>query len=269
MWYNVIFAVFFLLTFAFGNSPQRMELFDNSGNKLLFVEFEYDNNGNNIGRTVYAPDSTFMKRTTFTNDASGERSREQSFNFNDDTIGYTVFGTQGSKPEINVFDQFGLNQFGASVSYVSNGENTFDIYHNGVVVYKMNYHYTADKALSKVDICNIGGQVLYYAAFSNSSGVVKRSAVKKAKPQITLSPNWCRVSVSLEKETLLKACIYNISGQLVSVPFSKMCKAGYNKIQFPMNGTKKMANGIYIMRFFADDQQIGTENRCFTNMVTR
>lgn len=269
MWYNVIFAVLFFLTFAFGNSPQRMDLFDNSGNMLLFVEFEYDNNGNNIGRTVYAPDSTFMKRTTFTNDASGERSSEQSFNFNDDTVGYTVFGAKNGKPEINVFDQFGLNQFGASVNYVPNGANTFDIYHNGALVYKMNYHYTADNVLSKVDICNTGGQMLYYASISTSNGVVKRSVSKKTKPQITLSPNWCRVSVSLEKETLLKACIYNISGQLVSVPFSKMCKAGYNKIRFSMSDTKKMATGIYIIRFFADGQQIGTQNRCFTNMVTR
>ena len=126
----------FLLAVSISARIDRVDIFDRAGNSLLFVEFEYDAEGKNTGRSVYASDSTFLRRTAFVNDNAGKRIREVSFDFNNDTIGRTEFSTIGNKPGISVFDQFKLDQFGAPVSYSANGENSYDIYHNGSVVYK-------------------------------------------------------------------------------------------------------------------------------------
>lgn len=251
---------------VFSATPvKRMDLFDNSGNSLMFVVFEYDLNGNNTGRTIYAADSTFLRKTTFTNSESGERIREQSLNFNDDTIGYTKFTIQNNRPAIDAFDQFGLNQLGTPVSYAENGENTYDIYQNGLVCYKMKYDYSTDGELDRVDILDKNSQMLYYATFTSTVKTYNHNKNRRAESQIHLSADWCRISIQLKKESSLKVCLYNLSGQLVSVPFSKMQISGQQMFQFRIGGenSKKLARGLYILRLFIDGQEAGTPHKYF------
>lgn len=274
----LILGVYFV-TFSYSVPVTRMDLFDKAGNNLLFVEFQYDNTGKNIGRTVYASDSTFLRRTTFTNDAAGKRTREQSFNFNDDTIGYTLFSSQNDKPTINVFDQlsldhqFDLNQFGAPVSYAPNGTNTYDIYHNGKVVYKMKYTYSSEGSeLSQIDILDINNLVLYYAKLTSSVHTIKQPKVDNIlKPNLKIFRNQCLMTVSLQKKSLLKVCIYNLSGKLVTVPFQENMKPGLQSVQFRIGlyDERKLANSLYIIRLYVDGQATTYSQKFISNMGRR
>jgi hypothetical protein len=269
----------FSATFSYSVPFTRMDLFDKSGNNLLFVEFQYDNTGINIGRSIYAPDSTFLRRTTFTNDAAGKRTREQSFNFNDDTIGYTLFSTQNDKPTINVFDQlsldhqYDLNRFGAPVSYTSGGANTYDIYHNGKVVYKMKYTYSSGGSdLSQIDILDNNNSVLYYATLTSSVNAVKQPKVDNLlKPNLKIFRNQCLMTVSLQKKTQLKVCIYNLSGKLVAVPFQENMKPGLQSVQFKIGlpDERKLANSLYLIRLYVDGQTTTYSQKFIANMGRR
>jgi len=53
-----VIAICLTLAPLSGAPVKRMDIFDNAGNSLLFVEFEYDNNGNNIARSVFMADSS-------------------------------------------------------------------------------------------------------------------------------------------------------------------------------------------------------------------
>jgi hypothetical protein len=265
----------FSATFSYSVPFTRMDLFDKSGNNLLFVEFQYDNTGKNIGRSIYASDSTFLRRTTFTNDAAGKRTREQSFNFNDDTIGYTLFSSQNDKPTINVFDQlsldhqFDFNQFGASVSYASNGTNTFDIYHNGKVVYKMKYTYLSEGSeLNRIDVLDNSNAVLYYATFSSSVHTAKPSVDRILQPSLKIFRDRCHMIVSLQKKSQVRVCIYNLSGKLVTVPFQENMKAGLQSVQFRigLSDGRKLANTLYIIRLSVDGQITASSQKYLGNM---
>jgi hypothetical protein len=261
-----VIAICFTLAPLSGAPVKRMDVFDNTGNSLLFVEFEYDNNGNNIARTVFMADSSFIKRTVFTNDASGNRARENSFNFNDDTLGYTVFSSQNNRPSINVFDQFGLNQFGTSVSYELNGENQYDIYHNGSVIYKMKYLYTAEGEPERVNVMDKSGTTLYYATFSSAIKTIFQSVRSVSQMQCIVTADKCKLTILLKKDSELKACIYNLSGKIVSVPYTGTLKAGMRSVAFRLDqaNAKKVASGMYIMRLFVDGLPISESKKYIT-----
>ncbi|NLD91908.1 MAG: hypothetical protein GX639_04475 [Fibrobacter sp.] len=249
-----------------GAPVKRMDIFDNTGNSLLFVEFEYDDNGNNIARSVFMADSTFVKRSVFTNDASGNRTKETSFNFNDDTLGYTVFFNQNNKPSMNVFDQFNLDQFGSPVSYELNGDNQYDIYHNGSVMYRVKYTYTDDGDPQRIDVVDKNGTMLYYTTFSSAIKTIFQSSKSVTQMEWIVTADKCKLSIMLKKDCELKACIYNLSGKLVSVPYTGTLKAGMRSVAFRLDlaNAKKVASGMYIMRIFADGLPVSGSKKYIT-----
>ncbi|HMA64574.1 MAG TPA: hypothetical protein VKO63_05235 [Chitinispirillaceae bacterium] len=261
-----VMVIGILSTPLFSAPVKRMDIYDNTGNSLLFVEFEYDNNGNNIARSVFMADSSFVKRTVFTNDGSGNRVRENSFNFNDDTLGYTVFSSQNSRPSINVFDQFGLNQFGTAVSYELNGDDQYDIYHNGSVMYKMKYTYTDDGDPERINVLDKSGAILYYATFSSAIKTILQSSKSVTQMECIVTADKCKLTIMLKKESELKACIYNLSGKLVSVPYTGTLKAGMRSVAFRLDLTnaKKVASGMYIMRLFVDGLPVSGSKKYIT-----
>lgn len=246
----------FLTTFSYSVPVTRMDLFDKSGNNLLFVDFQYDSTGKNIGRSIYTSDSTFLRSTTFTNDAAGKRTREQSFNFNDDTIGYTLLSYQNNKPAINVFDQFNLDQFGASVSYSLNGSNTYDIYHNGTIVYKMKYIYGSDvNELNRIDVLDNSNSILYYATLTYAVRADNRAKIDKIlQPNLKISGDRIHMSMVLKKESQVRICIYNLSGKLAAVPFHSNIKPGLQYVQFRIGlpDERKLSSSLYIIRVYVD-----------------
>lgn len=238
----------------------RMDIFDRADNRLLFVKFDYDKDGKNSGRSVYTSDSTFLRRTTFVIDKTGKTVREVSFDFNNDTIIKTDFSTIDKKPGISVLDQFNLNQFGAPVSYASDGDNSYDIYHNGSIVYRMKYMYGSNGELNRIDVLSTSNSLMYYVVVSTPSGVVQRSRISyKSVPKITFSDNRCFISADLKSVTDLKICIYNLSGQLVSVPFFRRLNPGILKEKFSVDApSRRLSGNLYIATLYINGEAISS-----------
>lgn len=252
----LIITAVVLSTVSVSAQIDRMDIFDRADNRLLFVKFEYDKDGKNTGRSVYNSDSTFLRRTIFVIDKTGKTVREISFDFNNDTIIKTDFSTIDKKPGISVFDQFNFNQFGAPVSYASDGENNYDIYHNGSVIYRMKYLYDSNGELNRIDVLSTSNSLLYYAVVSTPSGVVRRSRISlKSVPKITFSNNHCNITANLTAVTDLKVCIYNLSGQIVCVPFSRRLNPGILKEQFSVDDpSRKLPGSLYIATLYINGE---------------
>jgi hypothetical protein len=243
-----------------------MNIFDKAGNILLFVEFDYDSSGNNVGRSVYTADSTFLRRTVFVNE-SGKRSKEISLNFNNDTIGITKISTINNNPGISVFDQFNLDQFGAPVSYSANGDNTYNVYQNGSVIYKMKYAFSPEGDLARVEVLSTGNDLLYYTEFENTVKTVRNQFLgSQPEPRFLFHGDRGQISIDLKTESNLKVCIYNISGQLVTIPFAKTLNQGQHTVDFKINspGAKIIAGGLYIIRTYINGQPVSPSRKLIT-----
>lgn len=269
-WEYIFTISIFLLSLSSSAPINRMDLFDKSGNNLLFVEFDYDSSGKNIGRTVYAADSTFLRKTTFSNDASGNRTREQSFNFNDDTTGYTLFSSQNGKSTINVFDQFGLNQFGASVSYVQNGTNSYDTYHNGSVICKFLYTYSpGGRDLDRIDVLDINNVILYYATFTSSARTIDHPRFDMVlQPSLKILGDRCHLTIPLKKESRIRVCVYNLSGKLVAIPFQENMMPESKMVWFNISLTnqRKLASNLYFIRLYIDGKITAYSQKFIANI---
>lgn len=267
-WIRLIVIAVFSVIMSVAAKIERMDIFDKDGNHLLFVNFEYSPNEINIGRSIYTADSTFLRRTVFDSDNADNREKEISLNFNDDTIGYTHFAKINNNPAITVLDQFKLDQFGAAVSFAENGANMYEVHHNGSVIYKMKYTYTAEGELDRIDVLNPENEVLYYARFVipvlNARDHSRRQMNKQT---ITLSANRYSFSACLGKRRHLKVCIYDVSGRLVSVPFDKKLNPGVHNEHFMSSKhASQLAGGLYIFRLYIDGKPSGTSQKCILKM---
>jgi hypothetical protein len=262
----LLWVILLLPSHSFSAQIKRMDIFDKAGNSLLFVEFEYDSSGNNVGRSVYTADSTFLRRTVFVNEA-GKRSKEISLNFNDDTIGITKMSSINNNPGISVFDQFNLDQFGAPVSYSANGDNTYNISQNGAVIYKMKYMFSSDGDLTRIEILSTGNDLLYYTKIENTvRAVLKQPTGSQPEPKFLFHGDHGQISINLKAESNLKVCMYNISGQLVAVPFAKTLHQGPQTVYFKLDspGAKTIAGGLYIIRTYINGQPFSPSRKLIT-----
>ena len=262
----LLLVILLLPSHLFSAQIKRMNIFDKTGNSLLFVEFDYDSSGNNVGRSIYTADSTFLRRTTFVNE-SGKRSKEISFNFNNDTIGITKMSSINNNPGISVFDQFNLDQFGAPVSYSANGDNTFNVYQNGSVIYKMKYTFSSEGDLTRIEVLSTGNDLLYYTEIENAvKAVRKQLATSQSEPKFLFRSDRGQISINLKTESNLKICMYNISGQLVAVPFAKTLNQGQHTVYFKLDspGAKIIAGGLYIIRTYLNGQPVSPSRKLIT-----
>jgi len=147
-----------------------------------------------------------------------------------------------------------------------NGENQYDIYHNGSVVYKMKYIYTADGEPERVNVMDKSGAILYYATFSSAIKTIFQSVKSVTKLDFIVTADKCKLTILLKKESELKACIYSLSGKLVSVPYTGTLKAGIRSVAFRLDqaNAKKVASGMYIMRLFVDGLPVSKSKKYIT-----
>jgi hypothetical protein len=218
------FIVYLGLAATLAGQPRldRLNFFDKADNQLFFVTFEYDVSGKNTGRTVYMSDSTFVRRTVFVNDGAGNHARETSFNFNDDTAGYSLFTSVGGKPAVSAYDQFGLDQLGGPVSWSSGDQVTYDVSQRGAVINKIRYT-TVAGALSRIDILDNAGSLLYYAQPGTPLAVVPRPMPVSKRDDcriMTIGENGCKIALHFDALSSVRIEQYRISGQRVSTLFS-------------------------------------------------
>jgi len=125
-------------TFPSVLGPRRLDLFDAQGNNLMFVTFQYEN-GINTTDSVFFSDSTFTRKVFVKRDAQGLVSAEAAINFADDTVFNSAFTPSGANMNLQVKDQFKIDQFHGIVSYSKASDLEFNFFQSGAQINKVSY----------------------------------------------------------------------------------------------------------------------------------
>ncbi|HUI91792.1 MAG TPA: hypothetical protein VLX68_06035 [Chitinivibrionales bacterium] len=227
----------------------RIDLYDNADNHLLFVTFDYDASGKNTGRTVFTSDSTFLRHTTFQTNAGGDILKETSVDFDSNTAYYTSISPSASATTFSVFDQFGLDQLGGPVTYAAAGQNAFDLSQNGAALNRITYDTAADGGITRINVLDRSGDILYYATVTGASAVL-RGATGHApvRPVLTLTNRGqCLVVFEVEKRSTVSLEIFTLSGRCVERLFSGQFAAGEYSFRIA-HGSVRLATGMYLFR---------------------
>ncbi|MBN2036687.1 MAG: hypothetical protein JW768_08110 [Chitinispirillaceae bacterium] len=230
----------------------RLDLFDEQGNHLMFVTFEYDVDQKNISRSVYMSDSTFVRKVVFTKDAQGRSLKETSFNFHDDTVFSTTLEHNGEATVISIRDQFGLDQMGGPVRHSAAGQNSFDFFQKDALINKMGYEYDNEGKLSKVNVYDGAGARIYYGTFSygGPDGVVTPGKRRAARAAITgRGRNVLLVQFHLERQSQVRCELVSLSGKRIALLFSGTVPYGTQKRTIRIGETPSIsaAPGVYLV----------------------
>lgn len=249
---NILLAVLLISAFTFAASPvKRLDMFDEQDNHLMFVNFEYDTNGNHISRSVYMSDSTFKRKTIFENDAQGNRIKETSLDFNYDTILTTTLGNDGGKTSFSIIDQFGNDQLGGAVSYSESGEGNYDIFQGSSIINKMVYDSDAQGKVTKISVLDKDGLILYYAkvtyeevgnigVFGGKTGLAPAILTKGSK--------YLELHFHLSTPARVECDLFSLSGRRVAILLNKrFAKGVYRETVRVASTVPVLAAGVYLV----------------------
>jgi len=234
--------------------PTRLDLFDASENKLMYIIFEYEG-GRNVSRTVYMADSTFVRRVMITRNADGVPTNEVSYNFNDDTSLVTSYQYTGGAAQVKIVDQFRMDQIGGTVNYSASDKPDYELTFKktGALAAKVQYEKDSEGNLDKVTIVDKNGNVQYYGKFTNDVvGVVQQSERRGQKgAQVIITPRGAqRLELQLDLDAAgdVRCELITLSGRCAAVLLTAQVKAGQQKLQLRFNGNeRRVANGVYLL----------------------
>ena len=245
----------------------RIDIYDRSDNALLFVTFAYDSTGTNIGRSVFASDSTFLRSTTFA--PSGSSVKETSVDFNAITVlTTTINAVSGGTSSFSTVDQFGLDQFGGAMSYTPAATSNYNLSQSGGPSYKEQYVLNADGTLAKINILDATGSLLYYAV---PSAVTLVTALPHAMTgrvsSITANRGRLKVRLSLVHPGLVCVELFTPAGRRLGMPVNKTFGSGIHAFEVNAFGPSgiQLGNGAYVVRLTID----GTTAVCSTVLLER
>jgi hypothetical protein len=236
---------------ALAGRIERIDLFDRSDNSLLFVTFDYDSTGKNIGRSVFASDSTFLRSTSFVTSA-GVITRENSIDFDGSPVFSTALSTQGGKTAFTVTDQFGLDQLGGAMSYTASSANNFDISQNNQVVYKEQYVFDANGALLRINVTDNAGALQYYGLVSGPTPLLPPPGQKGAlfAPELAARGGRLMLSLALSSESRVLVELFTPLGRRARVVLDKAVAAGAHAVAIDALDARvaTLGHGAYIVR---------------------
>lgn len=232
----------------------RIDIYDKSDNPLLFVTFAYDSSGANIGRSVFASDSTFLRSTTF--QTTGTTVKETSKDFDDNLVFTTTINTvAGGASSFSTVDQFGLDQFGGSMSYSLASANNYSFSQNSGPTYQEQYLYAGDGTLNRINILDAGGSLMYYALVSVTAGVAARPRAMTGQISlITANRGHIKVRLALVHSGTVSVELFTLAGRRVAVLVNKVFSEGNHAFEVSALGTNdnQLGNGAYIIRMTID-----------------
>jgi hypothetical protein len=253
----VLIVSFFVISYA---EPVRyLHFYDASDNSLMFIEFEYDANGVNTSRSVYMSDSTFIKRINIQSSSDGKKTKEASFNFNDDTLFSATFKSDGAKNSINVKDQFGVDQFGSDISYTETSTDNFDITQNNKLINRISYIKEGD-VFSRINVADNNGTLLYYASveYQSGSAVVYNKKNNTNIPSLRhLGNNRIEIRFTMLKPARVSCELVSLSGRQVGNVLHRDFTSG--KVREVINFSKSLSNittGVYFLSLSIDGNRV-------------
>ena len=233
---------------AFSEAPQRLDLYDNAGNQLMFVTFEYEG-GKNVSRTVYMSDSTFVRKVFITYDLQGKRVRESSLNFNDDTSFVSTYDYRGDTTGFSIADMFGLDQMGGRVRYRTNDSTHFSFSYSAQgssVTYTISYEKNPDGNPTKVTVSDNTGES-HFGLFKYASTSAKLSLPMAKGPLAVVRMRSARiidVGVDLKKSSFVKCDLISLSGRRAGALFEGLFAPG---AQHKSLRVGSLAQGVYMV----------------------
>jgi hypothetical protein len=234
--------------------PTRLDLFDASENKLMYITFEYES-GQNVSRTIYMPDSTFIRKVMITRNVDKSPAKEVSFNFNDDTSYVTSYQYSSSAAQVKIVDQFKMDQIGGTVNYSASGKPDYDLtfQKTGALAARMKYETDGEGNLNKISIFDKSGKLQYYGLFTNDAvGVIQKNQNSRQKSVQaivkTRGPEQLELQFSLEAAGEVRCELITLSGRSAAVLFVARADAGQQRLQLHVNGNeRRIANGVYLL----------------------
>lgn len=243
---------------AYSKSPERLDFYDYSGNHLMFVTFEYEDQ-KNVSRTVYMSDSTFVRKVFITYDLQGKRVRESSLNFNSDTSFLSDYQYRGDTTAFSIKDMFGNDQMGGRVRYLTNDSSRFSFsYQNpqnpgSSVSYSISYSYNNEGDPASVVVSNHVPEETYYGVFNYDISAKVNPGLHQIERRLAnvrmRSARLIDVSFNLEKPSQVKCALISLSGRRAATLFEarvgpgahlKTLRAGQG------GGLSRLAEGVYV-----------------------
>ncbi len=248
----ICILIFFPMAFSESEKINRADFYDASGNHLMYVEFVYDSKGNNTERNVYMSDGVFKRRTVLINNSAGNREKEVSYDFNNDTSFVTTFGKDGDKTKFTVRDQFRVEQFGGDISYSGSGDN-YDFFQKGSLINKMKY------SGKRIEVMDKSGALAYYVELDNPPPlkILNRKVLPSQMSVQQIGNNRFGVHLKLSMSSMVSCELISLSGKKVATLFSKNMVAG--KISESVNLSSVvpgLAGGVYILDMSIDGKRI-------------
>jgi hypothetical protein len=258
-------GILFLVLFSFfltahASSVKYLHFYDASDNRIMYIEFEYDENGVNTSRSLYMNDSTFIKRTVFQK-SSGKRVNETSFSFNEDTLFKASLKTDGSKNILNMKDQFDVEQFGGDVSYTETSTDNYDISQNNQIINKMKYEKDGSGNYSKINVYDKDGNLLYYASLLPIGVAKHNQKIMRNLPSLrAMGNNRFEFNFNISKPSVVSCELTSLSGRQVGKLLNHKYASGAVKEVISIGKSMpNIANGVYLMSFSIDGKSVSSE----------
>jgi hypothetical protein len=241
---------------------KRMDLFDAQGNNLMFVTFQYDAANKHVSDSVFFSDSTFTRKVFVDQNDAGFTTKETAVNFTDDTVFKSTFTPSGDKADVQVMDQFGIDQFGSKVTYNKTGEGVYNFTQDGANINQMKYKYNTNGNLEKIEVYdNTGANLLYYALFDNNVGVVSPMAARSVpRPSFTLKGNGALVwNFTVDHAANVKCEALSLAGRRLAVLFNGNLAAGFHSKILRLGTIGSLTEGVYMVRMSVDSKPFATD----------
>jgi hypothetical protein len=248
-------AVFVCAT-GWAQPVERINFFDSHDNMLFYVTYDYNEQGQLVSRSLYDLNGYFLRKITSERDGSGNITREDYRNFDDQKITYTKYSYEGSKTTMSIFDNYTQDPFTPTEASYSPAEGTDGAYDflnaGGARTHRLHYHGDGGK-VTRIDVLDAGGTKTHYAkvvrvgevhAGKHSAGVASR--VNEIR---VLAGGLISLRISLPEEQKVSAALYDVQGRWGVALMERRFGSGTHSVKLKTNErSATLPAGVYVLR---------------------
>ncbi len=234
------------------DAAKQLNIYDCQGNMLMYVKFEYNSNGENIGRTVYNWQGYLLRRTEIKLEDE-KVALENYLDGSGELRNKVTPSYKGTIKTSSIFDEFNTKLFETSYDTAS-PDNSYDLSNAGRVLFE----YGIENKIRKISVLDTAGNPIHYATVQynvllNSDGPgVEESFISSLK---LVSPGRVRLNFTLGLSQRAKAQLFNLQGNPVNEILNRRFQKGRHSFILEVLGNNAIIpNGIYILKFSLEDK---------------
>ena len=247
---------------------ERVSFYDRHDNMLFYVTYDYNEQNELVSRSLYDLNGYFLRKITSERDGSGNITREDYRNFDDQKITYTKYSYDGSKTTMSIFDNYTQNPFSptvASYSPAGDADGAFDFLNaDGAKTHRLQYHRDGEGKVTRIDVLDAGGTKTHYARVQRQgdAGAITGGAVAAGGSRVSgirvLAGGTISFSISLPRRQKVSAVLYDMQGRSGAALLERRFGTGTHSVKLRTLGSPEtMPAGVYVLRVSLEDA--GTE----------